>query len=543
MARRIIGLDLGAYSVKLLRMETGKQSAKYEIINVAEEVLIPEEEDGPGLMERQKEALLKLHNAGILEAEAYASGINSIDGQIRWLGVPFAEARKIEAVLPGILESEVPFDISEMIISWHRIESASQEKKQPGENKIRLGVCKKSSIATSLQLLQSNNIDPRQIHLSSVAPYEIIREFGIHSIVPSQAEELPSDCGAIVDFGHRATNLCIFDHQGISAIHTFYRGGKKLTQDIAKAMEISFAEAELLKHEKLDFSKDSDDAIAKKVNDIAALHYRELFSQIQRVIITHQSSGTAAVKALAFAGGGAKCPGLENLCKSLVESGITIARLSAFFPSKVEPNTMILAFAYSLSLLSPSVKDSRFNFRKDEFVWRGELDFLRTKSVPLTLWGLSIICLLTIMWSAMSLVLDKENKTLTNKLKQTCSAILGKPNVNSKQCLSAMKEQISSHVDFGIPEFSASDVYIKLAESLSPEVKIVINEMDILEKRVRLSAQSPSYEDIDKVTSVLRKAPCFIKLETGRTEKTEKGVKYNISFDLDCSSSSPTKAG
>lgn len=547
MARRIIGLDLGAYSVKLLRLETGKQSAKYEIITTAEEILAPEEEDGPSLLERQKEALVRLHNAGILEAEAYAAGIFSGDGQIRSMSVPFVEPRKIEAILPGILESEVPFDVSDMVMPWHRQGNGSPVDKEAAAselNQIRLGFGKKSSIAATLQLLQNINVDPRILHLSSAAPYEIIREFSLTSIIPGseQLDDTVNYCGAFIDFGHRATNLCVFDRNGIVSAHSFYRGGKKLTEEIAKKFEISFAEAELLKHEKLNFSHALDDDIANQLKEIAKAHYHELLGQIQRIFIAHQSSGLGLVKAIALVGGGAKTPGLEKLFKPLVTSNIEIARLS-FFPSQVDPNSMFLAFAYALSVLNLHSKESRFNFRKDEFVWRGELDFLRTKSVPLVLWGLSIICMLTIMWSAQSLVLEKENKSLEEQLKATCASIIGKPNIPSKKCLALMKEQIASHVDMGIPEFSASDVYLKLAESLPSGLNIVIQELDVLEKRVKIAAQSPTYEDIDKVTAILRKIPCFIKLETGRTEKTDKGVKYNLSFDLDCTTSAPAKAG
>ena len=105
MAKRIIGLDLGAYSVKLLRIETGKQFPKFEVINVREEIVAPEEEeDGLSFFDRQKDALSKLYNAGILEAEAYSSGFFAGDGQIRRMEVPFVEARKIEEILPGLLE-------------------------------------------------------------------------------------------------------------------------------------------------------------------------------------------------------------------------------------------------------------------------------------------------------------------------------------------------------------------------------------------------------------------------------------------------------
>ncbi len=389
MAKRIIGLDLGAYSVKLLRIETGKQSLKFEVINAREEVLSPEEEEGPGLIERQKVALSKLYNAGIMEAEAYASGIFAADGQIRTMEVPFVEARKIEAILPGLLESEVPFDVSDMIISWHRQEGTAPGEKnpeQPEVSRIRVGFGKKPSIAANIQLLQTLNIDPRQMHLSSVALFEIAREYGLGAFMPRhEADETSGDHSvAIIDFGHRTTNLCVFDKNGLVSIHSFYRGGRKLTEEIAKKLEISFSEAETLKHEKLNFNEGSRDETSQQVYEIARAHYFELSNQITRIFITNKSSGLSPVKAVAFAGGGSKTQGLEKLFQPL-DDGIEIIQMSSFFPDQVDPSSMSTSFAYALSLLHIQSKDSRFNFSKDEFVWRGEPDFLRTESVPLVL--------------------------------------------------------------------------------------------------------------------------------------------------------------
>ncbi len=542
MARRIIGLDLGAYSLKLLRMESGKQFPKFEILDAVEEVLSPEEDEGPSLLERQKEALLRLQAKGLIDAEAFATGLAASEGQVRRMEVPFVEARKIEAILPGLLESEVPFDVGDMVVSWHREEKNSDAAKKD-ENiatAIRVGFGKKSSIAESLHLLQAHNIDPRQMHLSSAALYEIVREFGSGAIIPANGE---GSCGAIVDFGHRTTNLCIFDAEGFVSVHSFYRGGKKLTEEIAKKLDISFAEAQELKHSELNFEDGSSDPRSRQVIELAKHHHAELLAQINRIFITTESAGFGPVKGVAFTGGGARIKGIEKLFKPLAEK-CEFIQLASFFPAQLDPYSMALALSYALGLLHLHSKDSRFNFRRDEFVWRGELDFLRTKSVPLILWGLTIICSLTIMWSAMSLVLDKENKSLDEQLKQTCSMILRQPNVPAKKCLAMMKEQIASHVDMGIPDFTASDVYVKLA-AIPPSINIVISELDILEKRVRIAASSPNYEDIDKVTAILRKIPCFVKLETGRTEKTDKGVKYNLSFDIDCSTSpaTPAKAG
>ena len=79
-----------------------------------------------------------------------------------------------------------------------------------------------------------------------------------------------------------------------------------------------------------------------------------------------------------------------------------------------------------------------------------------------------------------------------------------------------MKEQISSHIDFGIPDFTATDLYVKLAEFLPKELSITISELDVMEKKVRINAETTSFADVDKVVASLAAVPCLVKLERGR---------------------------
>lgn len=542
MARRIIGLDIGAYSVKILRLEAGKQFPRFEVVDAWEELVSPEEPDGPGLLERQREALERFFKSGLIEAENYAIGLAAADGQMRSMQVPFSDLRKIQAVLPGLMEAEVPFDLSEMVISWHRQENQPQGEALKGEEVgsiIRVAFGKKEAIGSTLAMLNGLGIDPRQMHLASQAPYEIVRELGYEpfSYEASLGEEKKSSyAGAIVDFGHRSTNICVFDHLGLKFSLSFLRGGKKLTEDIAKAFDISFVEAEALKHERLNLEKEPEHEEDKKLYALARSYYADLRSQIARVFVTSNTSGQGMIGAVAFIGGAAKAPGInEFFSGALNDIGAKIISLDSVIPKKIPMPSMGLALAYGLGALHIHTKESRFNFRKDEFAWRGELDFLRQNYVSLILWALAIVCSLSLLWAANSFVLDKENQFLEQKLKTTCASILGQPNIPAQKCLAQMKEQINSRQELGIPEFTAADVYLKTALAIPSDINIVINDMDIVENKMRISAESSDFADIDKVASSLSKVHCFKKLETARAQSSGKGVRYSLSSDIDCS--------
>ncbi len=542
MARRVIGLDLGAYSVKLVRLEVGKQALKFEIGESIEEILPLDEseEESKDLIEKQREAVLKLAAQGFTEAEAFAIGLEASAGQMGHLKAPALDNRKIEAVLPGLLEQEVPFDVSEMIFSWHRI--ASEEEARTEDNAegvdIRIAFGKKQAIARTLQMLQPMSIDPRIMHLSSTASFELVRELGFNAFIqgPSAEEAQPEHAHlyAVVDFGHRATNLCVFDGQGLKFSRTFLLGGKDLTESIAKTLERPMADAVALKHNQVDLLGATEED-ARRVSELAVAHFNQIFDQINRALIIAKSSGIGEVVSVAMIGGAVKTnnffPFFE---KKWADLGIATVRLEGFLPDKASSPSSALALGYALSGLQIHAKANRFNFRKDEFAWRGELDFMRAKSVPLILWALVIICSLTVLWSASSLVLEKENQYIEGRLKTACSQILNQKNIAPKKCLTLMKEQISKQVDFGIPEFTSVDLYLKTAEVLPKELAITMSELDVMEKKVRISAETASFADVDKVVAHLSNIPCLVKIERGRAQQVGNVVKFSLSSDFDC---------
>lgn len=536
MARRVIGLDLGAYSVKLVRLLCGKQTPKFEVINAVEEILSNEEGDERDLLEKQKEAIAKFYQMGLLETEAYAVGLESSEGQMRSLQVPFLDNRKLEAVLPGLLDAEVPFDLGDMIVSWHRLETGPLlvGSEKPEFASIRVAFGKKAAIAKNLQMLQAFSVNPRLMHLSSAAPFELVRELSDAAFRPHGGQDVNA-VHAIIDLGHRATNLCIFDHKELKYSRSFLRGGKRLSDDIAKALEIPFKEAERLKHEKVNLYRTIEGDDVPIVNKLAIAHHRELIDDILRTFIAAKTNGLGEVKSVAFIGGGALTNGiLEFFFESFKDYGISIVGLEELVPEQVSSPSLVLPFAYALSCIQIHAKENRFNFRRDEFTWRGDLDFLRTKSTPLILWGLVLICSLTVMWSASSLVLEKESRHIESLLKTVCSEILGQKNVAPKKCLAQMKEQIASNISVGIPEFSASDVYVKAAEFLPKGLNITISELDVSEKKVRITAKTSTFEDVDKVFASLTKIPCFVNVEKGSAKQLDGSVEFHLSSDVDC---------
>lgn len=520
MARRIVGLDIGSYSIKICRIETSKRHERLKVLNVNEVVYSSDEF-------AKKNALLSCQKEGLLEAESIIMALPAMDCNMRHLPVPFAESRKIESILPGILDTEVPLNLSEYVSSWH-LES---------QNSIRLGFGKKKSIQSLLSLTQPLGIDPRIINLSPAVYFELIRQFGNEAFwyqASLRQESTDKHLGLFIDFGHSSTNFVIFDDKGLILTKAILKGGEKVTEDISKALNIPFLEAQELKH---NLNHLGDVENSKIITQIAQNYYNDIWQELKRLIISLKSQNKGNISVACLVGQGVSLMGAKEFFNNNLNAlNCTVNNFPSLFVKEVEDEKYAQALSLSICGLHPHSKDNRFNFRKDEFVWRGGLDFLKVNASSFLLWALAICCSLTTLWFSIAFVLDKENKVVEGMLKETCNNILGQKDLNATKCLSLMKEQISANTDLGVPEYTASNVYVDLANFIPKEMNLTITELDVQDKKVRIKGETTSFEDVDKLVAQLSKIPCFVRVEKGgRVQMKAKGVDFQLTNDIDCS--------
>src|ERR1044071_6727035 len=110
---RIVGIDLGNHSVKVVRLEPKTRGA-FEVLGFTEQLLI---EEGT-LEERHSAALAELKAKGALDGDVYVTGLPGDAAAVRTLSFPFSDQKKLAEALPFALESEIPVDLDEIVLSW-----------------------------------------------------------------------------------------------------------------------------------------------------------------------------------------------------------------------------------------------------------------------------------------------------------------------------------------------------------------------------------------------------------------------------------------
>lgn len=226
--QKIIGLDIGSYSVKVVEIINTFKS--YEIANFYENVIPQIDELSPDIV--IPACMEQLFTANNIEADRIVTAMPGQYISSRVLPFNFSDPRKIEAAIIPEIEDIVPYYLNDMIMDYQILGTMNDQT-------VALAVMtRKNFLATFLENLQRINIDPKFIDVDSLSFY---------NLTPYLAME-PGRCYAIVDVGHEKTSVCIVQDDMLKMFRSINLGGKYITEFLARDLEINFNEAQRLKH-------------------------------------------------------------------------------------------------------------------------------------------------------------------------------------------------------------------------------------------------------------------------------------------------------
>jgi len=195
MAQTVVGLDIGATSIKMIRLEASL--FRFEFVDFSEHPL-PVNVDLPW-EQLVTNVLQVLFSDRGMKADRVVVSLPGRNVSARILTLPFSDRKKIDQTLPFEIESLIPLPLEDILLDYQVLE------KTPEGAKVLVLFTEKSFLESHLDLLKEAGIDPNVILPSSVALANLWKE------VPSDEQE-PF---AVVDFGESETSLCVVHNGGI----------------------------------------------------------------------------------------------------------------------------------------------------------------------------------------------------------------------------------------------------------------------------------------------------------------------------------------
>lgn len=529
MPQRILGLDLGSYSIKVAEVVKGFKS--FELVHFYEkpvqynDVLTPEESLAAAVQ-------------GVIEDNGlkWDEIITAMPGDkvaARLITLPFGNRRKIDQTINFEIEDFIPFELDEVVYDYH----ANIIDKNFSE--VLVTYANKGEFVKMLTLLNNSGVDPRIICIEG-AEFINLMHFGL---VP------PETSYAIIDIGHTKTNVTIGKGKRLILTRSISVAGKTINAAISEKLSVPIDEAARLKVEAGHITEEENpdaDNITKGINESIKSVIDDLLIHIRQTFFSYKDEEGEAVSGVYLCGGTSRLPGLDQYISYKLRQNVTFLDCTDFHFSRIDKTEVhpgLIAQALSLALRGVAIGGgSGINLRTGEFVYRGSVKKLsggmRQAGVAISL----VFFLGIVYFGVQYCALKKKTETISTDITTIISRAL--PNIDKKMIrspeagiamLQGRKSEIIEEITkldeaLGIP---ALDILKEITVSLPgrDDITININKLTLNGDRVKIQGMTSSFEQVDIIEDSIEKSIFFVDVNRDNMSKGTKGeIKFSINM-------------
>lgn len=298
----VIGLDIGSSSVKAVEIALKSRDKGFEL-------------KGFGKAALPSEAIVQgafLNSSAIVEAirEAFESGnirgkdvVAAVSGHsviVKRVNLPLMSREELEDQIQWEAEQYIPFDVNEVNLDFQILDSNEGE----GQMDVLLVAAKKDLIDDYVQVIQEAGLNPCAIDVAGFAvqnAYELNYEPDSDGVV------------ALVNIGAQVVNINIL-RSGIPAFtRDIMTGGAQYTEEIQKALSVSFEEAERIKMGNPEDGQQAQDVIPQEVEQALRSVSDTVIGEIARSLdFFAATAADARINRVLLSGGGSKIAGFVS---------------------------------------------------------------------------------------------------------------------------------------------------------------------------------------------------------------------------------------
>jgi general secretion pathway protein L len=558
MAHKILGIELGAYSLKVVVAQAGFRSVT--IADYIEEPLPPGDDPAD-----ERAALVLgqiLRSRGLdLDIPHLALPGDAVSMRVLEFGFTGLKRADLDKTIGSELEAQLPHDLDELVYDFETIPMTVDPRPvvadndptfvggQPGAPAPAAGTralaaaTTKERVARFLRLASQQGIEPRSVVAGPTAYAKAVEK-----LAASGGPEAKDDTIVVIDVGHLRTNVCVVKNGKALFARTLSRGGKQITQAIAKTWNLSAADAEQAKHRDgyvggrepgagADYGGRGAGQAALTLPDVILREVQPLARDLRQTLSACRAQTGAAPRRAILCGGGGRLRGLGPYLAGELELpvGIVTPDDSARLIGVPATQRGMLGDAAVLThglVLEAATGRPQFDLRKGELAYRADLSFLRAKAGFLAACALVIVAFASINAYASLYMLKKERAQLDERLHATTTEIFGEPltveDLDAK--LGPSKEKSP------LPKLSAFDQLVEISKKLPKrdQVKLDVLELDIRPQKVAIKAKTDSMKSIDDIEKALKGIECFTEVQRGKVEGPEGEKKFSFSITTKC---------
>jgi len=226
--KKVIGIDLGAHSVKTLQISKQGRKIYIEEAGYAE---IDNELAVADPIKANTDALL-VALTGLTPKQSYiVSALPGNTAVVRYPKITLKQNETIASAVQRESSQHIPFDLNEVLLSWDVIAQESEESKV----QILLVAAKNDAINSRLRIFQACDIACSVFDIDSIAVYNAIER--CHLLHPEESI-------AIFDIGYSSSSIHFVCNMKSVFIRDLMWGAKDILDAIVKERKCDYKQAE-----------------------------------------------------------------------------------------------------------------------------------------------------------------------------------------------------------------------------------------------------------------------------------------------------------
>lgn len=569
MSNLVVGLDIGQHSIKLIRLQVGlrswevqdwfeepclvdppgtdlaaapSESAEAEV--EASPPSVEEDADPDALPSVQVDALRRLADRGLLEADSVWVAAPFAWTYLTPLALPFRQRKDIESLLLPQLDDKLPEDVEDLLLDGF----AGGPLKEGGF-RIHSAAIRPERVASLIGTLESMGATLRGI---DVSPYPLAQ---VLQLVPG-AE--PGVATALLDIGAEQSSIVICRDGMVEYVRALPGGSEALTRALATEFQLSSSVARDGKHaEGFVDPSIGEGPIDRSSRDGAIAHAcREalmpLLRRLRASLHAHATQSGTPVQTIWISGGGSLLPGLDGWLSQLL--GVDVQRWSVQRPEWQKHPAFAeeaprWAMALGLALRgTPSARGSDFNLRRGPFAFRGSWEFLQSR-IPHLLAAAAALALAVGVWGvgqrtllrAEQARLDSALATLTE---QAFGEVVSQPRAIRSR-LQAVREGLRLH-----PERNAFWYFVEVANAVAwlqdngARLEARTIDVDLGRFVFTLEGLADSAQTVDSLQTELGGVACLNDIaRNDLSARPDGGFSFRLQGRVGCDSDAPETGG
>jgi type IV pilus assembly protein PilM len=313
--KSMVGLDIGSSTVKAVELTSKGRHGEYELTRLGIAKL-PAEAIVQGAFLNSgaiAEAIREAVDNGKIKSKHVAAAVCGHSVIVKKVSLPMMTRDELEEQIRWEAEQYIPFDVNEVNLDFQIMESSGAE----GQMDVLLVAAKKDLIDDYVQVINEAGLIPATIDVAA---------FAVENTFEANYDVRPDEVVALVNIGAQVVNINIVS-EGVPAFtRDITTAGNQYTEEIQKALSISFEEAERIKLGEA--GPDGDQAVVPaEVEEAMQTVTDTVIGEISRSLdFFAATTADSRIERVILSGGGAKVAGFEAAFRE--RTGLTVETLN-----------------------------------------------------------------------------------------------------------------------------------------------------------------------------------------------------------------------